>query len=78
MPSTLRIPWIHRGWTPAKGVIPGGFQIADERREAKNQGRKERCIELKAAFQRRAPRDKKAFINEQRIKLDEKQQQKKE
>ena len=55
-----------------KGVISGGFQIAEDRREAKTKGERERYLQLMAAFQRRGPRDKKDFINEQCIKLEEK------
>ena len=41
------------------------LQIAEKRREAKGKGKKERYIHLKAKFERRARRDKKAFLNEQ-------------
>ena len=40
-------------------------QIAEERREAKGKGEKERYTHLNAKFQRMAKRDKKAFLNEQ-------------
>ena len=39
-------------------------QIAEKRREVKGKGEKERYIHLNAEFQRRAERDKKAFISE--------------
>ena len=47
------------------------LQIAKERREAKSKGERERYIQLNAEFQRIARRDRKAFFNEQCIKLEE-------
>ena len=41
------------------------LQIAVKRREAKDKGEKERYTHLNAEFQRRARRDKKAFLNDQ-------------
>ena len=41
------------------------LQIAEEGREAKGNGEKERYTHLKAEFQRIARRDKKAFLSEQ-------------
>ena len=41
------------------------LQIAEKRREAKGQGKKERYTQLNAEFQRIARRDKKAFPSEQ-------------
>ena len=41
------------------------LQIAVKRREAKSKGEKERYIHLNAEFQRRARRDKKAFLSDQ-------------
>ena len=41
------------------------LQIADERREAKSKGERERHTELNGEFQRIAKRAKKAFFNEQ-------------
>ena len=41
------------------------LQIAEERREAKGKGEKERYTHLNAEFQRIARRDKKAFLNDQ-------------
>ena len=46
------------------------LQISEERREVKSKGERERYIQLNAEFQRIAPRDKKAFLNEQCIKLE--------
>ena len=41
------------------------LKIAEERTEAKGKGERERYTQLNAEFQRRARRDKKAFLNEQ-------------
>ena len=41
------------------------LQIAEERREAKSNGERNRYTQLNAEFQRIARRAKKAFINEQ-------------
>ena len=41
------------------------LQIAEKRREAKSKGEKERYTQLNAEFQRRARRDKKAFLSGQ-------------
>ena len=41
------------------------LQIAEERRETKGKGERERFTQLNAEFQRMARRDKKAFLNEQ-------------
>ena len=41
------------------------LQIAEERREAKSKGERERYTQLNAEFQRKARRGKKAFLNEQ-------------
>jgi len=41
------------------------LQIAENRREAKDIGEKERCTQLNAEFQIIARRDKKAFLSEQ-------------
>ena len=39
--------------------------MAEKRREAKSKGEKERYTHLKAEFQRRARRTKKAFLSDQ-------------
>ena len=52
-------------WLPEETL-----QISEERREVKSKGERERYIQLNAEFQRIAPRDKKAFLNEQCIKLE--------
>ena len=41
------------------------LQIAEERREVKGKGERERYSQLNAEYQRIARRDKKAFLNEQ-------------
>ena len=41
------------------------LQITEKRRELKRKGEKERYTHLNAEFQRRARRDKKAFLSEQ-------------
>ena len=47
----------------AKWVSEEALQIAEKRREAKGKGKKERYTHLNAEFQRRAGRDKKAFLS---------------
>ena len=49
----------------AKRLSEEALQIAEEGREAKGKGEKERYTQLKAEFQRLQRRDKKAFLNEQ-------------
>ena len=48
------------------------LQIAEERREVKDKGGKERYTHLNAEFQRTARRDKKAFLSDQRKEIEEK------
>ena len=52
----------------AKWLSEEALQIAEERREVKSKGGRERYIQLNAECQRIAQRDKKAFFNEQCIK----------
>ena len=47
------------------------LQIAEKRREAKGKGEKERYTHLNAEFQRRARRDKKAFLSDQCKQIEE-------
>ena len=49
----------------AKWLSEEALQIAEERREMKSKGERERYIQLNAEFQRTAQRDKLAFFNEQ-------------
>ena len=46
-------------------------QIAEERRESKGKGEKERYTQLNAEFQRIARRDKKAFLSDQCKEIEE-------
>ena len=48
-----------------KWLSEEALQIAEKRREAKGKGEKERYTHLNAEFQRRARRDKKAFLSDQ-------------
>ena len=48
----------------AKWLFEEGLQIAEERREEKGKGEKERYIHLNAEFQRIARRDKKACLSD--------------
>ena len=45
--------------------------MAEKRREAKGKGQKERYTNLNAEFQRKARRDKKAFLSDQCKELEE-------
>ena len=47
------------------------LQIAVKRREAKSKGEKERYTHLNAEFQRKARRDKKAFLSDQCKEIEE-------
>ena len=49
----------------AKWLSEKALQIAEERREVKSMGERERYIQLNAESQRTARRDKKGFFNEQ-------------
>ena len=48
----------------AKWLFMEALQIAEERREEKSKGKKERHIQLNAVFQRISRRDKEAFLYE--------------
>ena len=47
------------------------LQTAEKRREAKGKGEKERYSHLNAEFQRRAKRDKKAFLSDRCKEIEE-------
>ena len=47
------------------------LQIAEKRKEANSKGEKERFKYLNAEFQRRARRDKKAFLSDQCKEIEE-------
>ena len=55
----------------AEWLSEEALQIAEERREAKNKGERERYTQLNAEFQRAARRDKKTFFNEQCKEVEE-------
>ena len=55
----------------AKWLSEEALQIAEERREAKSKGERERHPQLNAEFQRIARRDKKAFLIEQCKEIEE-------
>ena len=52
-------------------MIEEVLQIAEERREGKSKGERERYTQLNAEFQRIARRDKKAFLSEQCKQVEE-------
>jgi len=54
-----------------KGLSEEALQIADERRDVKDKGERERYIQLNAEFQRIARKEKKAFLNEQCQEIEE-------
>ena len=54
-----------------KWLSEEALQIAEERREAKGKGEKERYTHLNAEFQRQARRDKKAFLSDQCKEIEE-------
>ena len=55
----------------AKWLSGEAFQIALKRRDAVSKGEKERYKHLNAEFQRIARRDKKAFLSDQCIEIEE-------
>ena len=55
----------------AKWLSEEDLKIAEKRREAKGKGEKERYYHLNAEFQRRARRDKKAFLRTQWKEIEE-------
>ena len=55
----------------AKWLSEEALQIAVKRREAKSKGEKEKYKHLNAELQRRARRDKKAFISDQCKEIEE-------
>ena len=55
----------------AKWLSGKALQTAEKRREAKDKGEKERCINLNAESQRIARRDKKAFLSDQCKEIEE-------
>ena len=55
----------------AKWLSEEALQIAVKRREAKSKGEKERYRHLNAEFQRRARRDKKAYLSDECKEIEE-------
>ena len=55
----------------AKWLSGEALHIAVKRREVKTKGEKERYTHLNAEFQRRARRDKKAFLSDQCKEIEE-------
>ena len=55
----------------AKWLSGEALQIAVKRREVKSKGEKERYKHLNAEFQRKARRDKKAFLSDQCKEIEE-------
>ena len=55
----------------AKLLSEEALQIAEKRREAKGKGEKENYAHLNAKFQRRARRDRKAFLSDQHKEIEE-------
>ena len=55
----------------AKWLSEEALEIAVKRREVKSKGEKERYTHLNAEFQRRARRDKKAFLSDQCKEIEE-------
>ena len=61
-------------WKKEKWLSEEALQIAVKRREVKSKGEKERYSHLNAEFQRIARRDKKVFLSDQCIEVEEKTQ----
>ena len=55
----------------AKWLSDEALQIAEERREGKGKGKKERYTHLNAEFQKIGRRDKKAFLSDQCKEIEE-------
>ena len=55
----------------AKSLSEKALQIAEKRRDAKGKGEKERYKHLNAEFQRRARKEKKAFLSDQCNEIEE-------
>ena len=59
------------GSKKAKWLSEEALQVAEKRREVKGKVEKERYSHLNAEFQRRARRDKKAFLSDQCKEIEE-------
>ena len=62
---------MEKKYKKAKWLSEEALQIAVKTREAKSKGEKERYSHLHAEFQRRARRDKKAFLSNQCKEIEE-------
>ena len=65
---------LQTNWTymqKGKMLSEKALQIAEKRREAKGKGEKERYTHLNAEFQKKARRDKKAFVSDQCKEIEE-------
>ena len=58
-------------WKKAKWFSEKALQIAEKRKGANSKGEKERYTHLNAEFQRKARRDKKAFLSDQCKEIEE-------
>ena len=58
-------------WKKAKWLSEEALQIAVKRREVRSKGQKERYTHVSAEFQRIAGRDKKAFLSDQCMEIEE-------
>ena len=56
----------------AKRLSEEALKVAEERREVKGKGKRERYIQLNAEFQRRAKGNQKVFLNEKCKEIEEK------
>ena len=70
----IKIIAMEKKWKKAKWLSGEALQIAVKRREVKSKGEKERYKHLNAEFQRKARRDKKAFLSDQCKEIEEKKQ----
>ena len=61
----IKIILMEKKCKKAKWLSEEALQIAVKRKEVKSKGEKERYIHLNAEFQRKARRDKKAFLRDQ-------------
>ena len=67
----IKIIFKKKKFKKAKWLSQEALQRAEKRREAKGKGEKERYIHLNAEFQKRASRDKKAFLSDQCKEIEE-------
>ena len=70
-PSLYNLYLPKKKYKKIKWLSEEALQIAEKRREAKGKGEKERYTHLNAEFQRRARRDKKAFLSDQCKEIEE-------